>query len=75
MTAKTDARKRFLVIAKNADGRPCAWAKGQNLNATKENAEQRFAAHCCYPGEKRGATEVHLVHEDGSITPHIGKEH
>lgn len=71
---------KYLVAAKNTDGRICVWAQGTDLDAVKQSVDDRWAAHgrsCngCYPGEERGETEIHLVHADGSITPHVECDH
>ena len=67
-------QKKFLIAAKNTDGRVCCWAQGADLEAVKKSVDERWPTHGgsgdgCYPGEERGANEVHLVDENGSVLP------
>ena len=62
---------KYIVAAKNTDGRICCWAQGTDLEAVKKNVDDRWATHGG-SGQDRGATEVHIVHEDGSVTPYVG---
>ena len=68
--------KKYLVVAKNTDGRPCCWAQSESLDAAKASVDARWPTHGgsgdgCYPGEQRGETEVHLVTPEGAIVPHV----
>jgi hypothetical protein len=72
-------KPKYLVAAKNTDGRVCVWAQGTDLDAVKKNVDARWPTHggsgCgCYEGEVRGQDEVHVVNEDGSITPHVASK-
>lgn len=55
----------FLVVATNSEGRPCGWGKASEFTDAVEVADRAWDAHGhgdgCYPGETRGAYEVHLV--------------
>ena len=69
-------KPKYLVAAKNTDGRVCVWAQGTDLDAVKANVDARWPTHGgsgqgCYEGEVRGQDEVHLVDENGSITPYV----
>ncbi|KKM73834.1 hypothetical protein LCGC14_1406490 [marine sediment metagenome] len=53
----------YMVIAANADGRTCGWAKGPNLHAVRRLAVHYYANHGsdhgCYPGEEPGYLITH----------------
>jgi hypothetical protein len=69
-------KPKYLVAAKNTDGRLCCWAQNEDLAAAKASVDRRWPTHggsgCgCYEGEVRGRDEVHVINEDGSITPYV----
>ncbi len=66
--ARDTPPKHYFVIAKNTDGRACAWGKAPTLEAAKEIADRMWAKHgdngACYPGEKRARDGVSRVDAD-----------
>ena len=72
-------KTKFLVAAKNTDGRVCCWAQSESLEAAKASVDERWPTHGgsgngCYPGEARGPDEIHIVNADGTVTPHAGDQ-
>lgn len=72
-------KTKYLVAAKNTDGRICCWAQSEDLDAAKKSVDERWPTHGgsgdgCYPGEERGPNEIHLVNEDGSVTPYVDEK-
>ena len=66
MTQNYQPKKKYLVMAKNTEGRVCCWAQSLQLDKAKEAVDHMWPTHggsgCgCYPGEERGEDEVHLV--------------
>src|SRR5512143_3789201 len=52
-------KTKYLVAAKNTEGRICCWAQGEDPAVVKKSVDERWPTHGgsgngCYPGEKRG---------------------
>ena len=61
---------RFMVMATNGDGRPCAWATSKILAHATAAADDLWSQHGhgdgCYPGEERDENEVKIIPWDES---------
>jgi hypothetical protein len=65
-------KPKYLVTAKNTDGRVCCWAQSESLEAAKASVDERWPTHGgsgqgCYPGEQRGEDEIHRIDENGGV--------
>lgn len=60
-TGKAPPGLHFLVMARNTDGRVCAWGKAADQALAKETADRLWAKHQCYAGEERWIDQVELV--------------
>jgi hypothetical protein len=71
-------KMKYLVAARNTEGRVCCWAQGEDLEACRKSVDERWATHGgsgagCYPGEQRGKTDAYIVNEDASVVPYIAE--
>ena len=64
--------KTYLVIFKNVDGRPCAWAHGKDSTNCMEAAHLIWKQHASAAGDVAGVIETYEV--VGSQSKLIDKE-
>jgi len=71
-------KRKYLVVAKNTDGRPCCWAQGPTLERVKLVVDRMWPRHGgsgegCYDGEQRGETEIHIIDENGAVITDVSE--